>query len=46
MSHPLNMTQRLRTDKVLTVSEAQHAAFSAIAPEQAQKLYLVPSVLE
>ncbi len=46
MSHPLDMAQRLRVDKASAVSESQCAAFSAIAPEQAQKLYLVPSVME
>lgn len=44
MSHPLHMTQRLRTD---AVSEAdQREKFQSIAPAVENGLYLVPKVIE
>lgn len=44
MSHPLNMNQRLRKDKV-TKSD-KHKVFQKIAPKVANKMYLVPKVIE
>ncbi|MEM7082568.1 MAG: Asp-tRNA(Asn)/Glu-tRNA(Gln) amidotransferase subunit GatC [Pseudomonadota bacterium] len=44
MSHPLDMTQRLRPD---TVTETDHrAAFQRAAPQVEDGLYLVPKVIE
>ena len=44
MSHPLHMTQRLRTD-VVTESD-QREKFQSIAPAVENGLYLVPKVIE
>lgn len=44
MSHPLHMTQRLRTDAV-TESD-QREKFQSIAPAVENGLYLVPKVIE
>ena len=44
MSHPLHMTQRLRTDAV-TESD-QRDKFQSIAPAVENGLYLVPKVIE
>ena len=44
MAHPLDATQRLRTD-VVTESD-RHAEFQAIAPLVDRGLYLVPKVIE
>lgn len=44
MSHPLDMYQRLRADKVTEID--QREAFQAIAPATEAGLYLVPRVLE
>lgn len=44
MSHPLHMTQRLRTDAVTETD--QREKFQAIAPAVENGLYLVPKVIE
>ena len=44
MSHPLHMTQRLRTDAVTETD--QRDKFQAIAPAVENGLYLVPKVIE
>lgn len=44
LAHPLEATQRLRTDKV-TESD-NRARYQAIAPEVSDGLYLVPKVIE
>ena len=44
MSHPLDMTQRLRADTVTEVD--QRDAFQAIAPDTLEGLYRVPKVIE
>ena len=44
MSHPQDVTQRLREDRV-TESD-QREAFQAIAPQVEDGLYLVPKVIE
>ena len=44
LAHPLQVTQRLREDKVTEVN--QRDAFQAIAPETEVGLYLVPQVIE
>ncbi len=44
LSHPLEITQRLRSDEI---SEAnQRESFQAIAPKTSVGLYLVPKVIE
>jgi aspartyl-tRNA(Asn)/glutamyl-tRNA(Gln) amidotransferase subunit C len=44
MAHPLDATQRLRSD---VVGEAdQHALFQSVAPAVEAGLYLVPKVIE
>lgn len=44
MAHPLDQTQRLRSDEV-TESD-QHASYQLIAPDTEDGLYLVPQVIE
>lgn len=44
MAHPLDVTQRLRTDAV--TEDEQRARFQAIAPQVEAGLYLVPKVIE
>lgn len=44
VAHSLELTQRLRPDKVTEVD--QRAAFQAIAPQVEAGLYLVPKVIE
>lgn len=44
MSHPHNMTQRLREDTVTEID--QHLLFQSIAPEVENGYYLVPKVIE
>lgn len=44
MSHPQDLAQRLREDRV---TETDHrAAFQAVAPQTEAGLYLVPKVIE
>lgn len=44
MAHPLDASQRLRTDRVTETNERD--AFLAIAPASADGYYLVPQVLD
>lgn len=44
MSHPQDVVQRLREDRVSETD--QRAAFQAVAPEAEAGLYLVPKVIE
>ena len=44
MAHPLDQSQRLRTDKVTEVNNRDN--FQAIAPQVEAGLYLVPKVIE
>ena len=44
MSHPLNMTQRLREDKVTETDQSD--SFQSIAPKTGKSHYLVPTVIE
>ena len=44
MSHPQDVTQRLREDRVTETD--QRAEFQAIAPQVEDGLYLVPKVIE
>ncbi len=44
MSHPQELAQRLREDKVSETD--RRAAFQAIAPQTEAGLYLVPQVIE
>jgi aspartyl-tRNA(Asn)/glutamyl-tRNA(Gln) amidotransferase subunit C len=44
LAHPLEMSQRLRDDKV-TESD-QHEKFQKVAPQVEADLYLVPKVIE
>ena len=44
MAHPLDATQRLRTDEVTESNQREH--FQEIAPSVEDGLYLVPKVLE
>jgi aspartyl-tRNA(Asn)/glutamyl-tRNA(Gln) amidotransferase subunit C len=44
MSHPQDVTQRLREDRVTETD--QREAFQAIAPQVEDGLYLVPKVIE
>ena len=44
MSHPLNMTQRLREDEVTETDQSQ--SFQSIAPKTGKSHYLVPTVIE
>ena len=44
MAHPLQMSQRLREDRV--TEENQRELFQSIAPATANGLYLVPRVVE
>jgi aspartyl-tRNA(Asn)/glutamyl-tRNA(Gln) amidotransferase subunit C len=44
MAHPLDVTQRLREDKVM--EENQREKFQTIAPAAEKGLYLVPKVIE
>lgn len=44
MSHPLHMTQRLRTDNVTEADQRER--FQTIAPSTEDGLYLVPRVVE
>ncbi len=44
MAHPLDLSQRLREDKV--TEENQRDLFQAIAPRVEAGLYLVPKVIE
>jgi aspartyl-tRNA(Asn)/glutamyl-tRNA(Gln) amidotransferase subunit C len=44
MAHPLQMSQRLREDRV--TEENQRELFQSIAPATANGLYLVPKVIE
>jgi aspartyl-tRNA(Asn)/glutamyl-tRNA(Gln) amidotransferase subunit C len=44
MSHPLNMTQRLREDKVTETDQSE--SFQSIAPKTGKSHYLVPTVIE
>jgi aspartyl-tRNA(Asn)/glutamyl-tRNA(Gln) amidotransferase subunit C len=44
MAHPLNMTQRLRPDRVAETDE--RAQFQRLAPATEAGLYLVPRVIE
>jgi len=44
MSHPQEVTQRMREDRV--TEHDQHELFQAIAPQVEGALYLVPKVIE
>ncbi len=44
MAHPLEMSQRLRPDKVTEADRRED--FQAVAPETEAGLYLVPRVIE
>ena len=44
MSHPQDVTQRLREDRV--TEPDQRARFQAVAPQVEDGLYLVPKVIE
>ena len=44
MSHPQELAQRLREDKVIETD--RRAAYQAIAPQTEAGLYLVPQVIE
>jgi aspartyl-tRNA(Asn)/glutamyl-tRNA(Gln) amidotransferase subunit C len=44
LSHPLDMTQRLRPDEVTETN--QRAIFQGIAPQVENGLYVVPKVIE
>lgn len=44
MSHPMDLTARLRADEVTESDERE--AFQAIAPQVADGVYLVPKVIE
>ena len=44
MSHPLNMTQRLREDEVTETDQSE--SFQSIAPKTGKSHYLVPTVIE
>jgi len=44
MSHPLDLTARLRADEVTETN--QREAFQAVAPAVADGVYLVPKVIE
>ena len=44
MAHPMDVSQRLRTDEVL--EENQRETFQKIAPRTEDGLYLVPKVIE
>lgn len=44
MSHPLDLTARLRSDEVTQVIELER--YQALAPEAEAGLYLVPQVIE
>jgi len=44
MAHPMDVSQRLRTDEVLEVN--QRETFQKIAPKVEDGLYLVPKVIE
>lgn len=44
MSHPLDLTARLRADEVTETD--QREAFQAVAPAVADGVYLVPKVIE
>ncbi len=44
MAHPLDATQRLRTDEVTETNQRDH--FQQIAPNVEDGLYLVPKVIE
>jgi aspartyl-tRNA(Asn)/glutamyl-tRNA(Gln) amidotransferase subunit C len=44
MSHPLNMTQRLREDEVTEIDQSE--LFQSIAPKTGKSHYLVPTVIE
>ena len=44
MSHPLNMSQRLREDEVSEIDQSQE--FLAIAPQTGKNYFLVPTVIE
>jgi aspartyl-tRNA(Asn)/glutamyl-tRNA(Gln) amidotransferase subunit C len=44
MAHPLDVTQRLREDRV--TEENQRNKFQSIAPSVEKGLYLVPKVIE
>jgi aspartyl-tRNA(Asn)/glutamyl-tRNA(Gln) amidotransferase subunit C len=44
MSHPLDMTQRMREDRVSETD--RHELYQSIAPAVERGLYLVPKVLE
>jgi aspartyl-tRNA(Asn)/glutamyl-tRNA(Gln) amidotransferase subunit C len=46
MSHPLNLTQRLREDVVETTDSASLQITQKNAPEMLDNLYLVPKVIE
>ena len=44
MAHPLDTSQRLRTDEVIETDQRDH--FQSIAPATEDGLYLVPRVIE
>jgi len=44
MAHPLDATQRLRSDEVTETNQREH--FQEIAPSVENGLYLVPKVIE
>jgi aspartyl-tRNA(Asn)/glutamyl-tRNA(Gln) amidotransferase subunit C len=44
MAHPLNMSQRLRSDRVTEGNQRER--FQALAPQAEADLYLVPKVIE
>lgn len=44
MAHPLDVTQRLRKDKVTETN--QREKFQSVAPNAEKGLYLVPKVIE
>ncbi|MGA7802635.1 MAG: Asp-tRNA(Asn)/Glu-tRNA(Gln) amidotransferase subunit GatC [Gammaproteobacteria bacterium] len=44
LAHPLDATQRLRSDAVTEVDQRDH--FQSIAPQVEDGLYLVPKVIE
>ena len=44
MAHPLDISQRLREDRI--TEHDQHQLFQSIAPDTEDQLYLVPKVIE
>jgi len=44
MAHPMDLTQRLREDRI--TEEDQHELFQSLAPKVEGGLYIVPKVIE